>query len=115
VRTDWRRFHLNLTSDFSLNFTQLFGTPMSQWERINYTDSENRTHPAYTYNCTNALYASSYFVLPSTATNIQIVEDTIIFEAPPAPEDAIINSPILILGALIVVNIVVIIYRRLGK
>jgi len=117
VRTDWRKFNVNLTDRFSLNFTEYFGTPIAQWQRINYTDLENRIHPAYFYNYTgpSPFDPLCYFILPTNATNVRAVEDTIIFEAPASLEDALLNSPFLILGALIVVNIVAFVYRRVRK
>jgi len=117
VRTDWRKFHLNVTTRFSLNFTEYFGTPVAQWQKIDYTDSENKTHPAYYYNYTgpSPFDSQCYFILPTTATNVRAVRDTIIFEVPPPLEDLLLNSPFLIIGALIVVNIAVFLYRRVRK
>lgn len=117
VRTDWRRFHVNLTDLLSLNFTEYFGTPMAQWQKINYTDFENRVHPAYYHNYTgpSPFDPICYFVLPSTATNVRTLEDTIIFEIPASLEDSLLNSPFLILGALIIVNIAVFLYWKARK
>lgn len=117
VRTDWRRFHVNLTDRFSLNFTEYFGTPVAKWQKINYTDPQNRVHPAYFYNYTgpSPFDPLCYFILPTTATNVRAVGDTIIFEATASLEDTLLNSPFLILGALIVVNIAAFAYRRLRK
>ncbi len=114
VKTDWRKFHVNLTDRFSLNFTEYFGTSMSKWERINYTDSENRVHQAYFYNSTglNSFDPLCYFILPTTAMNVRVVEDMIIFEAPLSLEDTLLSSPFLILGALIAVVIAAFFYRR---
>ena len=117
VRTDWRKFHVNLTDEFSLNFTEYFGTPITQWQRVNYTDLENRTHPAYYYNYTGPIPFDPvcYFILPITATNDRPVKDMIIFEIPPSLEDVLLNSPFLIIGALIIVNIAAFLYRKVGK
>ena len=117
VRTDWRKFHVNLTDRLSLNFTEYFGTPIAQWQRINYTDPENRIHPAYFYNYTGPSQFDPlcYFILPTTATNVRAIEDTIIFEAPAPLGDILLNSPFLILGVLIVVNIAAFVYRRMRK
>ena len=117
VRTGWRRFYVNLTDRLSLNFTEYFGTPIAQWQRINYTDPENRIHPAYFYNYTgpSPFDPLCYFILPTTATNVRAIEDTIIFEVPASLEDTLLNSPFLVLGALIVVNIAAFVYRRLRK
>lgn len=117
VRTDWRMFHVNLTDRFSLNFTEYFGTPMAKWERTNYTDPENRVHQVYFYNYTglSSFDPLCYFILPTTATNVRVVEDMIIFEAPLSLEETLLNSPFLILGALIAVNVAAFIYRRVRK
>jgi len=117
VRTDWRKFYVNLTNRFSLNFTEYFGTPIAQWKRINYTDLENRIRPAYFYNYTgpSPFDPLCYFILPTNAMNARVVEDTIIFEAPASLEDTLLNSPFLILGALILVNIAAFVYRRVKK
>ena len=117
VRTDWRRFCVNLTDRFSLNFTEYFGTPVATWQKINYTDPEKRVYPAYFYNFTGPIPFDPlcYFILPTTATNVRAIEDTITFEIPVSLEDALLNSPFLILGALIVVNIAAFVYRRVRK
>jgi len=117
VRTDWRKFHLNVTTRFSLNFTKYFGTPVAQWQKINYTDSEKKMHPAYYYNYTgpSPFDPLCYFILPITGTNVRAVKDTIIFEVPPSLEDRLLNSPFLVVGAIIVVNIAIFLYRRVRK
>jgi len=117
VRTDWRKFYLNVTSRFSLNFTKYFDTPLAQWQKINYTDFENKTHPAYYYNYAgpSPFEPRCYFILPTTATNVRAVKDTIVFEVPPSLEDLLLNSPFWIVGALIVANIALFLYRRVRK
>lgn len=117
VRTEWRKFNIDLTEPFSLNFTEYFGTPVAKWRKFNYTDTENRVHPAYFYNYTgpSPFDPLCYFILPTTATNVRAIGDTIIFEAPASLEDALLNSPFLILGAIIVANIAAFAYRRLRK
>ena len=119
VTTGWRKFSINFTDAFLLNFTEYFGTSMTYWQLINYTDIENKTHPAY-YNSYNYTAGPTfelkwYYVLPATAINVSAVEDNIIFELPPWFEDSLLNSPFIILIALIVVNIAVFLYRRQRK
>jgi len=109
VRTEWRKFNVNLTENFSIDFTKYFGTPMAAWERI---DSEKAYYHEYTED---SLTSSCKFVLPKTATNIQVIGDTIFFETPPLLEDVLLNSPFLILGALIIVIIIAFIYRGIRK
>jgi len=120
VRTDWRKFQLNLTNGFLLNFADFFGEPVDdssyEWERINYTLNE-KTHPAYYYNFTDSdtFDPVCYFILPAAATNVQAVEDIIFFDLPLPFEDSLLNSPFLILGALIVINIAFFVYRKMRK
>jgi len=111
MRTDWRNFHINITDEFSLDFTEYFGKPVSQW------NFENMTRPTYYYNYTgsSSFDPSCYFILPAAATNVQAVEDTIIFDLPMPFEDSLLNSPFLILGALIVVIIAFSLYRKVKK
>lgn len=115
VKTDWRKFQLNLTSSFSIDFAKYFAAPVAEWQKTDYTDNRGNKHPAYYYkaNETSFLDAMSfYFILPATATNTQTEADTITFEVPPYFEDVFLNSPFLILAVLIVVIIIVLIYRR---
>jgi len=116
VRTDWRKFQVNLTNGLSLNFTEYFGEPVERWQRINYTLNA-KTHPAYYYNFTdsNTIDPACYFILPAAATNVQVTGDILTFELPLSFGDSLLNSPFLILGALIVVNIAFFLYRRVKK
>ena len=110
VRTGWRKFHVNLTEKISIDFTKYFGTPIAEW---NYTDSEKAYY--YEYREQDSFTSSCKFVLPETATNVYATGDTIFFETPPLLEDVLLNSPFLILGALIIVIIIAFIYRRVRK
>jgi len=118
VRADWIKFDVKLTSTFTLNFTSYFAPSISAWPRINnYTINGNK-HTAFFYNSTvgSAPFdASCYFILPLKATNIRAVGDTLTFETPTILEDRLIDSPILILGGIVVVIIVANIYRKIRK
>ena len=115
VRTDWRKFQLKLTNEFSLNFTKYFGELVEKWPRINYT-LNGKMHPAYYRNFTDSnTFAECYFILPAAATNVQVTGDIITFERPLSFEDSLLNSPFLILGALIVVIIAFSLYRKVRK
>jgi len=117
AKTNWIRFDIKLTNAFTLDFATYFDTPISTWQRINYTVNGN-VHSAFYYNSTAGAApfdASCYFILPITAMNINAIGDTLTFEMPPLLEDKLIDSPILILGAIIIVNIVVIVYRKVRK
>jgi hypothetical protein len=110
IQTQWRKFQVNLTHNFSLDFAQYFDTPIANWT---YSDSKKAYY--YEYAEPDSLDPSCKFVLPAAATNVHVTEDTIIFEVPPLLEDILLNSPFLILGALIIVIIVAFLYRRLRK
>lgn len=114
VRTDWRKFHVNLTDNYALDFDEYFGKPIAEWE------FENKTTPArYYYNHTSSIEFDPicYFILPSRADNPHIAEDmdTIVFELPLSIGESLLNSPFLILVALIIVNVVAVLYRKIRR
>ncbi|KPV61734.1 MAG: hypothetical protein AOA66_1704 [Candidatus Bathyarchaeota archaeon BA2] len=116
VRTDWIKFQVNLASDFSIDFTEYFGKPVAEWEKIDYP-LNGEMHLAYMYNYTgpSSFDPVCYFILPTEAKNVNAVGDTIIFELPPSFEDSLLNSPFLILGALMVLNIAFFLYRKVRR
>ena len=116
VKTEWRKVHVNLTNDFSLDFARYFQTPVSEWQIINHTINAE-IHSTYVYNYTDTTTFDPLcrFVLPAKATNIHALKDTIIFELPIPFEDSLISSPFLVLGVLIIVNIVLIVYRKIRR
>ena len=113
VRTDWRKFEVNLTNNFSLDFTEYFGRPLSDWTL------EDTPYLAYYYNYTGTvpLDPTCYFILPEEATEVHIADDmeTIVFELPPSLGESLLNSPFLVLGAIIVAIIVSSLYRSVRK
>ena len=117
MKTSWINFQVKLTPTLLLNFTQYFGKPVDQWQKINYTDTEKRTHPAYYFDYTGQapFHHQCYFILPTEATNVQALGDTITFELPPSTGDVLLNSPFTILGTLIIVIIALVLYRRVRK
>jgi hypothetical protein len=104
VRTDWRRFRVSLTQNFSLDFDEHFGVPLSEWQL-----SENVWEKRSIEDGMEMLFR---FVLPEEAYDIRTQDDVIVFEVPLAFEDSLLNSPFLILGVVIAVNILVLVYRR---
>ena len=102
VKTDWRKFQLSLTSDFSINFAQLLSKPVSEWQKPNVT--------TYLYESQDISFK---FALPGTATQVSAQGDIITFEFPLNFWDVFINSPFLILIALIIVITIALIYRRI--
>jgi hypothetical protein len=107
IKTDWRNFQLNLTSNFSINFTQYFAEPVGNWQKPSQTTFYIESHETGFFDT-----LSFNLTLPATAANIQAQGDTITYEVPPYFEDVFLNSPFLILAVLMVVIIVVLIYRR---
>jgi hypothetical protein len=103
VNTNWRKFQLTLTSDFSINFAQLLSKPVSEWQKPNVT--------TYLYESQDILFK---FVLPGAATQVSAQGDIITFEFPLNFWDVFINSPFLILAVLIIVIIIALIYRKIG-
>jgi len=111
VSTSWRKFRVDLAEGFSVDFAQYFSTPVSQWQKTSRTDSLG-VHQTYYYERSEPFPTSFYFILPSTAKNVQRAEDTITYEVPPAAEDVFLNSPFLILAAVMAIGIVVVAYRK---
>jgi hypothetical protein len=111
MNTEWRKFYLNVTSDFHFNFTQDFAQQLSYW-----TNSTTGGVRSYSYSNSTAEGNFSFsFQLPSYASNIVVSGDTITFDAPyePSFEDNLINSPILILIALAVAGVIIYFYRKI--
>lgn len=115
VKTEWRKFQVNLTSSFSIDFAQYFAEPVANWQKTNHTDPGGSLHPAYYYKTTDADFLgvlSFYFILPATASNIKVEGNTITYEVPPYFEDVFLGSPFLILATLIIIIAIVLVYRR---
>ncbi len=118
VRTDWRRFQVNITNGISLtlNFADYYGEPVEKWHRINYTLND-KVHPAYYSNFTgqSPFNPLGYFILSAEAKNLRPTGDTLIFDLPLSFEDSLLNSPFLIFGGLIVVIAAFSLYRKIRK
>jgi hypothetical protein len=106
VKTDWRKFQLNLTSNYIMDFAKNLLTPVAQWPRLNSTTF------FYENNQTGSLNISFYITLPASATGIQVQGDTISYELSPVLEDQLLDSPFLILGSLVVALIMILLYRK---
>lgn len=116
VETGWRKIQVNLTDGVALNFAQYFGKSVSEWEITNYTIN-GEPHPTYFYDSADSAMFDPLcrFVLPANAIDIHAIKDTIIFELPIPLEDNLINSPFLVLGVLIIVNIALVAYRKMRR
>ncbi len=106
VRTDWRKIQISFSQNFSLSLEEHFGTPLTEWQQANHTFEKIIADP---------FEMSFRFTLPERAVDIQVEGDTIIFKVPLAFEDTLLNSPFLVLGAIIIANIVFVIYRKAKK
>lgn len=123
VRTDWRKFYANFTGPdgvhiLTLDFMTYFYAPLTAWSFIEDYRLNNENRSAYFYNYTGEVpfdFLSMFFVLPKGAVPRSPEVDMIVFEFPPAFWDVLLSSPIPIVGALIVVSIAVILYRRIRR
>lgn len=114
VNSDWQRFLVNLTSNVSVNFALALDKAVSEWQRINYTDTSQNIHPAFYYrnNQTSTADVSSYLILPSTAFDVRVDAGMITFQIPALWGDQLLSSPFLVLAALIIVMAIVLLYRK---
>ena len=107
VKADWRKFEIGFTQNFSLNLEEHFGAPLTGWQQVNHTFEKSTE--------TDSIEMLFRFILPEKAFDVQAEEDTIIFKVPLVFEDTLLNSPFLILGAVIIANIIVVVYRKARK
>jgi hypothetical protein len=117
AKTSWIRFAVKLTNTFTLNFTKYFTKTVDNWQKTNVTINGNLHTAFYYYSTVEAapFDASCYFVLPLEAQNIKAVGNSLVFEMPPITEDKLLDSPIIILGAVIIANIILIVYRKIRR
>jgi hypothetical protein len=116
VKTDWRKFKVNLTSNVSIDFATYFAESVEKWQRIDYKDSTGNLRQSYYYETAeNAQLGkmSFRFIMPSAATNVQATGDTITFDVPLGFEDVFIGSPFPVLVVIIVAVLIVLVYRRI--
>ena len=106
VSTEWRKFQVNLTNDFRVDFGQYQDKRVADWQR------PNATSFYYENKQTGTLDMTFYVVLPKSSSNVQVQEDTISYDMPPRFEDQLMNSPFLMLGAIAVALVIVLIYRK---
>jgi len=106
IKTDWRKFKLNLTSSYSVDFVQRLAEPVSRWQKptatnFNYENKETDA-PDILFN----------IALTESASAVKAQGDTIFYEGQPRLEDQLLGSPFLILGSLAVVLIIILLYRK---
>ena len=107
LEAEWRKFEISFTQNFSLDFEEHFGVPLTEWRQVSHTFEKSVEE--------DSIEMSFQFILPEEAFDIQAEEDTIIFKVPPVFEDKLLNSPFLILGVIIIVIMIVVVYRRVRK
>jgi hypothetical protein len=106
VKTDWRKFKVNLTDDFSVDFAQHAATPVAEWRKL------DDTTLYYENKETGTLDLFLYLVLPSSASKVRAEGDTVFFEVPPSTEDIVLGTPFLILIALAIALVIILLYRK---
>lgn len=109
MSTEWRKFHLNVTNGFLFNFEQSLAASLTNWTN----STINRIITFSFSNSTSGV--SCAFKLPSYASSVFAVGESIIFDAPYEPpwEDRLINSPVLILTGLAIVGTIIFVYRKI--
>lgn len=121
VNVEWRKFYANFTSSegvhiFTLDFRTYFGAPLDTWSFTEGYLLNNENRSAYFYNSMGPSAFGSLnmsFVLPKGAIPRSPEGDAIVFELPPAFWDVLLSSPVPIVGAIIVVSVAVVLYRRI--
>lgn len=107
VRTDWRRFEVDLSDTYSIDFALYVGTPVAEWRKLDETTFffENaETEPEH---------VAFYIKVPASASGVRAVGDTVFFDMPPTFEDYFLSSPFPVLAALAVVLVIILLYRRI--
>jgi len=106
LKTDWRRFQVNVTDSFSVDFASALATPVAEWQKTDDTTFyyENRN--------TGTLDVLFYLVLPASASGVRVQGDSVFYEGAPALEDQFLGTPFLILVALAVALVIVLLYRK---
>jgi len=106
IKTDWRKFKVNLTDSFSVDFASALATPVANWQKTDATTFyyENRN--------TGTLDVLFYLALPASAMGIRVQGDTVFYEAPSLLEDQLLGTPFIILIALAIVLLIILLYRK---
>lgn len=106
VKTDWRRFKVDLTDTYSIDFAQYVGTPVAEWKKPDETTFffENPE--------TEAEHVAFYIKVPASASGVRASGDTVFFDMPPTLEDQLLYSPFPVLAALAVILVIILLYRR---
>jgi len=106
VETDWRKFKVNLTDSYSVDYARRLATPASEWQK------PDSTTFYYENKETDVPDVRFYLVLPASASRVRVLGDTVFYDAQPYVEDQLLGSPFLILVALVVALVVILVYRK---
>lgn len=106
VKTDWRKFQVNLTGSYSVDFAERLAAPVAEWQK------PNATTFYYESKQTGAPDILFYLVVPSSAMEVRAVGDTVFYEMQPYLEDQLLGTPFLILIALVVALAIILLYRK---
>ena len=106
VKTDWRKFKVNITDSFWVDFASALAAPVAEWQKTDATTFyyENRN--------TGTLDVIFYLALPASATGVRVEDDKVLYEMPPLLEDQLLGTPFLVLIALAVALLIVLLYRK---
>ena len=107
VRTDWRNFEVSFAQDFSIDLEEAVGVPLTEWQQVN--DS------AFERSVDSPFEMLFQFLLPEGAVDVHLDNDVIVFNVPLAFEDTLLNSPFLILGAIVIAIMIFVAYRKARK
>lgn len=116
VQTGWRKFQVNLTSTVLIDFATYFAEPVQNWQLTDYADPTGNIHPSYYFETGEIEQfgkMSFRFILPSAATNVQAIGDTITYDVTLGFGDILIGSPFPILAIIIVAVLIALAYRRI--
>jgi len=106
VKTDWRKFQVNLTDSYSVDFAERLATQVAEWQK------PNATTFYYESKQTGAPDILFYLVVPPSAMEVRAVGDTVFYEMQPYLEDQLLGTPFLILIALVVALVIILLYRK---
>lgn len=116
LRMHWRKFSFNFTDTVKVNLEEVFSQPVFKWEN---KTSESRFSLNYLNTQSVGEFHQARFSisLPLGAKNIRFSEDgeRIFYELPFSFEDNFINSPLLILAAILFIVFLANLYRAIIK
>ena len=119
VLTKWRLYDIEFRDGWmlilKLNFSRYYRRPVALWEKIDYVEG-GVVRKAYFLNNTEEweLNPICYIVLPANISRTWVEIDTIYFEYPATPWHKTLSTPLWVITALIIIDVVVLFKRRYG-